>query len=113
MVRKNIDGLTTKQRNKKVTERSNGLCEMCFSNHGVQHHHIIGGSGKRTQCESKYSLIALCLECHYGDYGVHGIHGEELNKRLKEDLQRKYEDIGLVGNELKYWLGGKFYIGVD
>ena len=105
-----IDGLTSKERHKKVAERSQGLCELCYSPNMVQHHHIIGGKGRRTQCETVYSLIALCWECHHGTNGIHGKNGYELDLKLKENLHKTYEEMGLSGEELKYWLGGRFYL---
>ena len=93
-----------------MADRSNGLCEICGSNYMVQHHHIIGGSGKRKQCETVYSLIALCYEHHHGDYGVEGNKDRSLDTKLKENLQRKYEELGLEGEELKKWLGGRYYL---
>ena len=105
-----IDRLTSKQRHKIVAKRSEGLCEICHSPQGVEHHHIIGGRGKRNQCETVHSIIALCWEHHHGTYGVEGMHGKKLDTKLKENLQRKYEELGLKGEELRYWLGGKFYL---
>ena len=105
-----MDGFTSKQRHEIVLERSQGLCEICYSPNMVQHHHIIGGSGKRRQCETVYSLIALCWDCHHGDYGVEGNKDSSLDLKLKQDLQRTYEKLGLKGKELQYWLGGKFYL---
>lgn len=105
-----MDGLTSKERHKRVLERSEGLCEVCKSNKMVQHHHIIGGAGKRKQCETIYSLIALCWDCHHGNYGVEGNRDRSLDLQLKQNLQRKYEKMGLKGEELKYWLGGRYYL---
>lgn len=105
-----MDGLTFKKRHEMVKERSGGLCEICRGNQMVQHHHIIGGLGKRKQCETVYSLIALCWDCHHGNYGVEGNKDRSLDRKLKEDLQMKYEELGLKGEELKYWLGGRFYL---
>lgn len=76
----------------------------------VQHHHIIGGNGKRKQCETVYSLIALCWDCHHGTDGVHGKNGRKLDLQLKEELQQTYENMGLEGKELQYWLGGRYYL---
>lgn len=105
-----MDNLTTKERHQIVEERSQGLCEICHSPYMVQHHHIIHGKGKRKQCETVYSLIALCWHCHYGNEGIHGKNGNALDTKLKQNLQRKYEELGLKGKELQYWLGGKFYL---
>lgn len=105
-----MDNLTSKQRYKKVRERSQGLCEVCYSPNITQIHHIIKGSGNRKQCETVYSLINLCYECHHGDYGVHGRNGNILDMQLKEKLQRTYEDMGMSEDEVRRWLGGKLYL---
>ena len=105
-----MDNLTSKKRHEIVAERSGGLCEICHSSYMVQHHHIIGGSGKRKQCETIYSLIALCYECHHGDYGVEGNRDRSLDKQLKENLQITYQKLGLKDEELRYWLGGRYYL---
>ncbi len=42
--------------------------------------------------------------------GVEGKYGKALDTKLKQGLQRKYEELGLEGEELQYWLGGKFYL---
>ena len=104
-----IDGLTSKERHKKVAERSQGLCENCYSPKMVQHHHIIKGRGKRKQCETVYSIIALCYDCHYGTWGVHGREGRELDIKLKADLQNKYFDMGYTEEEVRKLMGGKLY----
>ena len=76
----------------------------------VQHHHIIHGKGKRNQCETVYSLIALCWDCHHGTYGVHGKNGYELDLQLKKNLERTYREMDLTEEEIKYWLGGRYYL---
>lgn len=105
-----IDGLTSKERHKKVAERSQGLCEICHSPYIVQHHHIIYGEGKRKQCETVFSLIALCWHCHHGTYGIHGKNGYKLDLQLKQNLERTYREMDLTEEEIKYWLGGRFYL---
>lgn len=76
----------------------------------VQKHHIIGGLGKRTQCETIFSLIALCWDHHYGNEGIHGKDGYALDLKLKQDLERKYREMDLTEEEVKYWLGGRYYL---
>jgi len=105
-----MDNLTSKQRYKKVGERSQGLCEICYSPHITQIHHIIKGSGNRKQCESIYSLINLCWECHHGTNGIHGRNGSKLDLVLKKKLQRTYENTGMSEDEVRRWLGGKLYL---
>lgn len=105
-----MDNLTSKQRYEKVIERSKGLCELCYSPNTTQIHHIIFGKGKRKQCETVYSLINLCWECHQGTYGVHGREGAKLDLELKQELQRTYEGMGMSEDEVRRWLGGKLYL---
>ena len=97
----------------KVVNRSGGLCEICNSNHMVQIHHIIGGSGKRKQHENEFSLINLCWKHHHGTNGVHGKNGKELDLKLKKELEQRYREQGLEEEEILYLLGGRYYIGVD
>lgn len=105
-----MDNLTSKQRYEKVKERSQGLCEICYSPNITQIHHIIKGSGNRKQCENVYSLINLCWECHHGTNGIHGKNGSKLDLALKKKLQRTYEGMGMSEDEVRKWLGGKLYL---
>ena len=89
----------------RVNERSNGVCEICFSPQGVQHHHIIKGKGKRNECETVHSVIALCWECHHGNKGVHGKYGKELDEYLKRNLEKRYKELGYEGLELQQLMG--------
>lgn len=79
----------------------------------VQLHHIIKGNGKRRQCETTESVIALCWNCHHGNYGVHGKNGSELDLELKRELEEVYREQGRSEKDIQYLLGGKYYIGVD
>ena len=92
-----------------VLRRSKGLCEVCHSPKMVQLHHIVGGNGKRKQHENKYSVIALCYDCHHGTYGVHGREGKELDLKLKLELQKKYFSMGYTEEEVRKMMGGKLY----
>ena len=91
----------------KVERRSKGLCEICFSPNGVEQHHIIKGRGKRTECETEHSVIALCWNCHYGNKGVHGRDGKELNDCLVNSLEKRYKELGYKGLELDQLMGRK------
>ena len=93
----------------QAIERAKGMCEVCGSP-GNEIHHCIFGSGKKKQCERLESIILLCYECHRGTYGVHGKNGSELNLRLKQKLQITYQKLGLKDEELRYWLGGRYYL---
>lgn len=102
-----------KQIAKQVLERSQGLCEICEGNHMVELHHIIGGRGKRRQCETVESVIALCWKHHHGTFGVHGREGKTLDRQLKQRLEKTYREQGLEEEEILYLLGGRYYLGVD
>ena len=93
----------------EVLERSKGLCELCGSNNQVELHHIVYGSGKRTQLETPESVIALCYEHHRGNHGVHGKHGLYLNTTLKQRLQKLYRSQGFGEDEVRAKLGGRLY----
>ena len=92
-------------------ERSEGLCEYngCGSNFMVQMHHIVKGSGKRTQCQRIESVIFLCYEHHHARYGVHGMDGHTIDMELKIGLQRTYESMGMNEDEVRKLLGGKLH----
>src|SRR5699024_956156 len=93
-----------------VRKRSKGLCEVCGSNYLLQHHHIVGGRGKRKQCENEHSIILLCWNCHHGSkWGVHGKNGKDLNLYLKRKLQEKYFDMRYTESEVREKMGGKLY----
>lgn len=98
-----------KEMHKIVTERSNGLCELCGSHYIVQRHHIVGGQGKRKQHENQYSLIDLCYYHHYGEYGVHESNGD-LERKLKIRLQEQYHDLGFNEDQIRELMGGRYYI---
>ena len=98
-----------KQVVRAVLERSQGVCELCGSSDRVQLHHIIGGVGKRRECETVESVIALCHYHHHDTNGVHGKNGAKLSLTLKQKLQKIYLDKGYAENEVRKLLGGKLY----
>lgn len=104
-----MDKLTSKQIHNKVAERSKGKCELCTSSYLVEHHHILGGQGKRRQYETVESIIALCWYCHKSKYGVHGKNGRTLNLLLKQRLQETYFKQGYTEDEVREMMGGKLY----
>lgn len=93
---------------KHVKERSGMLCEVCGSNQGVQFHHIIGG-GSRSSCETKESVIALCLNHHTGAEGVHNGNAK-LDLQLKKRLEAKYIALGYSDEKIRYLMGGRRYL---
>lgn len=95
----------------EVLERSEGLCEVCYMQ-GIELHHIIFGSSRKA-CERVESVILLCMECHRGTKGVHGKDGRALDLKLKKQLEKTYREQGRDEDEIRYLLGGRYYIGVD
>jgi len=95
---------------KEAFERSEGGgCEICGSYHKTELHHIIGGNGKRRQCERIESVLFLCWSCHHGDYGIEGKYGSGFDLELKLKLQETYYSMGMKEDEVRKWLGGKTY----
>lgn len=92
-----------------VEERSGGCCELCGNYWGVEKHHIVFGKGKREEHENEYSVINLCYEHHRGTWGVHGMHGHKLDIKLKQRLQKEYEEQGYDEDEIRKLMGGKLY----
>jgi len=97
--------------NQALERSEGGLCECygCQSNNNTQLHHIIKGSGKRTQCERIESVLFLCWEHHFGNYGVHGKNGHVLDMKLKIKLQETYFNLGMSEDDVRKLLGGKLY----
>ena len=91
----------------KVLERSGGGCEICGSFNGVQFHHMIGGGGKRKQCETEHSVILLCYNCHHIRW--HGGDTDFINYHRRK-LQQKYIDLGYSKDEIFYLMGGRNYL---
>jgi len=89
------------------------LCKICGSNHLVQEHHIVGGNGKRKQCETEQSKIFLCWEHHHGTNGVHGKNGRALTLKLRLELQELYFEMGYAEQEVRKMMGGKLYENVS
>ena len=93
---------------KQALERSGGYCEICGGNKNISLHHIIFGSGRRTQCERLETVIFLCYHHHQqAPSGVH--HNGKLNLRLHKLASKRLRASGLSGEELKKALGGQFY----
>lgn len=67
-------------------------CYVCQTQIALHDHHIFFGNPLRKISE-KYGLkVWLCWFHHEGTYGVHGKQGAELNKKLKQLGQRKFEE---------------------
>ena len=86
-----------------VKQRANDACEVCGGS--LDHlHHIINGSGKRKQCETKDSVMGVCVRCHEM---VH--RRRELDLYYKQKLQAVYAKQGKNEDEIRRLMGGKMY----
>ena len=94
---------------KQAFERSNGLCEICGSNNGVELHHILYGNGNRKKCERVETVIFLCYEHHRGTKGIHGRDGHKLDLKLKQKLQQYYFDEGIREIEVRKLMSDRLY----
>lgn len=93
----------------EIMERANYRCELCGSGNMVEIHHLLGGSGRRKQQERKETLMALCYECHRGTWGIHGKYGNQLDIKLKQELQDYYFSKGKDEDEVRRLMGGRLY----
>ena len=46
-------------------------CYVCGTRHGLQKHHIFGGTANRKKSEQYGLTVWLCMDHHTGDHGVH------------------------------------------
>lgn len=67
-------------------------CYVCGSTFGIERHHIMFGTSGRKKSEMYGLTVMLCQEHHRGTFGVHGKNGTELNKKLKTEAQRAFEE---------------------
>lgn len=61
------------------------------STYNLEEHHIFFGTANRKVSEKNGLKVWLTVEEHKGTYGVHGKYGRDLDIKLKQDAQRKYE----------------------
>lgn len=78
------------------------------STYGLEEHHIYFGTGRRRISEKNGFKVWLTYEEHKGTYGVHGKNGHELDLKLKQECQRKYEETHTRDEFIK--LIGKSYL---
>lgn len=62
------------------------------STYNLEEHHIFFGTANRKVSEKNGLKVWLTAEEHRGTYGVHGKFGRNLDLKLKQDAQRKYEE---------------------
>lgn len=78
------------------------------STYNLEEHHIFFGTANRKVSEKNGFKVWLTTEEHRGTYGVHGKFGRNLDIKLKQDAQRKYEETHTREEFIK--LIGKNYL---
>ena len=78
------------------------------STYNLEEHHIFFGTANRKVSEKNGLKVWLTSEEHRGTYGVHGKFGIDLDIKLKQDAQRKYEETHTREDFIK--LIGKNYL---
>lgn len=86
--------------------RERGYCALC-GGRSDHRHHIISGTGRRKRCETKESVIDLCVYCHSL---VHSAKGADIMTSLKLDLQKQYFDQGRSLEDVRELMGDKLYL---
>ena len=83
--------------------QTNKECYVCKTTYNLHLHHIYFGPNRKVSDKNGF-VVYLCQYHHEGTYGVHGKYGNELNGKLKQECQRKYEEkhsrdefINLIG----------------
>lgn len=82
-------------------------CRMCGSPNNLQPHHIISGKGFRKACETKESVIFLCINCHSF---IHSSKGHDYWMKLKRNLQKTYFEQGKTEQEVRTLMGDKLIL---
>ena len=70
--------------------QTNKECYVCKTTYNLHLHHIYFGPNRKVSDKNGF-VVYLCQYHHEGTYGVHGKNGNELNKKLKQECQKKYE----------------------
>lgn len=78
------------------------------STYNLEEHHIFFGTANRKVSEKQGLKVWLTPEEHRGTCGVHGKFGRNLDLKLKQDAQRKYEETHTREEFIK--LIGKSYL---
>ena len=88
--------------------QSEKVCYLTGSTYNLHRHHIYAGS-RRPISEREGFWVWLTGYYHnQSNAGVHGKDGHELDWKLKQDCQRKYEETH--SREEFMWLIGKNYL---
>ena len=84
--------------------QSNKECYVCKTTYNLHLHHICFGTANRKVSDKNGFTVYLCQYHHEGTYGVHGKNGKELNMKLKQECEKKFEEnhtkeefISLIG----------------
>lgn len=66
-------------------------CFVCGRLTNLHLHHIYFGKNRKISDKNGFTCY-LCYEHHEGTFGVHGKYGHELDCKLKQDCQKKFEE---------------------
>jgi hypothetical protein len=91
---------------KAVDQRAGGRCEICGRRRNLTRHHILGGRGRRKQCERPETVVLLCDRCHGHSTQEH----ERFLHALRCMLQSWYFRQGYTEEETRDLMGGKLYL---
>jgi hypothetical protein len=91
---------------KAVEERAGGRCEVCGRHRCLTRHHILGGRGRRKECERPETVILVCDRCHGHSTGEH----EKQLHMYRCMLQSWYFKQGHTEEKVRELMGGKLYL---
>lgn len=66
-------------------------CYKCHIKSNLHLHHVVYGKNRK-KADKDGLTVYLCYEHHEGTYGVHGKYGHELDMKLKQIAQKKWQD---------------------
>lgn len=79
-------------RSKSILQPNEKRCWYCGSHYWLQVHHCYYGPKNRTNSDKNGFWVWLCEAHHTGPCGVHNKGGDFLDKRLKIECQKKFEE---------------------
>lgn len=72
--------------------QSEKQCYITGSTYNLHKHHIYAGSRRKISEDNGFWVYLIGHYHNQSNDGVHGKNGQELDLKLKQDCQRKYEE---------------------
>ena len=72
--------------------QSEKVCYLTGSTYNLHKHHIYAGSRRKISEDNGFWVYLIGHYHNQSNDGVHGKNGQELDLKLKQDCQRKYEE---------------------